>query len=144
MTTLEAYAYLWDGSEPGWKLHWTNRQLWRIRIVFSGSQPTTSEIRALRKLLPELRALSARDAVTTLRTAPHYDLPDPVGNIEMRSVVDRAKALDLEAEATVEDHSCGVPIRDDRMLIIEDDAIAREICERMKAAGVPVEHTEVD
>ena len=144
MTTLETYAYLWDGSEPGWKLHWTSCLMWRIRIVFSGLRPTTSELRALRKLLPELRALTVREAVTTLSAKSHYDLPEPVGNIEKGRIVNRANALGLEAVTTVEDCSLGLPVRGGMMLLIEDDAIARQVCERMKAAGVPMEHSEVD
>jgi len=144
MPDLDDYAHLWDGSEPGWTLRSTQQRTWRIRFVFSDSKPTMSEVRTLRQLLPGLRALPAREAVKRLSAAPYYDLPEPTSNIEMRSLVDRAKALGLVVEATVEDHSWELPVRGGSVLLIEDDTTARRVCERMRAAGVPVEHIEVD
>lgn len=144
MPDLDDYAHLWDGSEPGWRLHVTNHLMWRIRIVFSDSRPTTRELRAMRRLLPELRAQPVREVMASLGCASSYDLPAAVGNIEMYDLMRRAEALGLNAKATVEDHSWGVPVRDGCALVIEDEQLARRVWEQMEAAGVPVHFTEVD
>lgn len=139
MAEVEAYAYLWDGSEPGWKLRWTRRPAWRIRVVFAGAQPTKDEVRALRLLVPELGVLAAKDVLADLGDASHYDWPEAVGSSEKDVILERAAKLELKVDVVEEDHGVGVPVRNGEPLVIEDDAVAREVCARMEAAGVEVE-----
>ena len=144
MKELDDYAYLWDGSDPGWRVRHIHHRVWRLEIVFGHDGPSTSEIRALRKLLPSLGSLPAREAFATLEGTPRYQLAEPVGAIERRWILDRTDALGLTVEATAEDLGSSIPVRNDEVLLIEDDDVAREVVARMQAAGVRMEHIEVD
>lgn len=107
MTDLDEFAFLWDGSQPGWRLRWINSQVWHVRVRFAPGGPT-------------------------------------LGNIEMRSWVEQARAVGLETEVEVEERSVFLPIRDGEVLIIEIDELARRVGARMKAEGLPVDVIEED
>ena len=68
MTDLDEFAFLWDGSQPGWRLRWINSQVWHVRVRFAPGGPT-------------------------------------LGNIEMRSLLEHARAPGLKPEVDVEDRS---------------------------------------
>lgn len=144
MSSLDVYAYLWDGSDPGWELLWTSRVTWRVRVLFDGPWPARHELRKLRKLVPALGSLPARDCARALEGCTHYAYPESVGNIERGSILEHARALGLRTDVAVEDRSSGLPVRNDEVLIIEDGELARQVCERMKAEGVPVRLAELD
>lgn len=144
MTDLDEFAFLWDGSQPGWRLQWINSQVWHVRVRFAPEGSTVDEIRRLRQLVPSFGALTAREAMAQLRGKSVFDLPEPLGNIETRSLVEQARALGLETEVEVEERSTFLPIRDGEVLIIEIDELARRVGERMKAEGLPVDLIEED
>lgn len=143
--SIDEHRHLWDGSEAGWTLHQFNRLAWRISFPFSPDGPTQSDIVALRKLLPELRSTPISNVLDELRGRMSYDVPDELGNIDMRDLMDAANKLGLQPKAESIDRGGYLPVHTDGgAMIIEDDDIAALVAERMLAAGVPVTEVHVD
>ena len=143
--TLDKYRHLWDGSEPGWTFHRFDRVVWRISFSFSPDGPTQTDILALRKLLPDLRAQPISDVVGNLRGQTEFKLPNELGNIAMRNLVDAAKKMGLQPDTEPIDNGGYLPVHSDgSAMIIEDDNVAALVAERMRAAGVPVTEIHVD
>ena len=143
--TLDEYRHLWDGSEPGWTLHRFDRIVWRITFNFAPDGAAQSDLIALRKLLPALRAQPISNVVASLRGQSSYELPEELGNIDMRNLMDAAKTLGLETHAESIDRGGYLPVHTDgSALIIEDDDESKLVAERMLAAGVPVTEIHVD
>jgi hypothetical protein len=143
MAGLDDFAFLWDGSQSGWRIRKTYHRTWHVWVMLSQG-PTVDEIRRVRQLDPSLGSLSAREAMARLRGATTVELPGPVGNIEMRVLVERARALGLQTRVELEDRSSCLPVRNGEALLIEPDDLARQVVERMEAAGLPVNLVEVD
>jgi hypothetical protein len=80
---LKAYSRLWDGSEPGWTVvrHIEDRE--RLSVIFAQEGATIADIKALRTVLPELKAKAASAALAELKGKPNYCLasssPGPLG-----------------------------------------------------------------
>lgn len=144
MADLDDFAFLWDGSQQGWRLQKINHRTWHVWVMLSTEGPTVDEIRRVRQLDPSLGSLGAREAMARLRGATTVELPGPVGNIEMRALVERARALGLQTRVELEDRSSCLPMRNGEALLIELDDLARQVVERMEAAGLPVDLVEVD
>ncbi|GAB5517732.1 hypothetical protein [Rhodopirellula baltica] len=143
--TLDEYRHLWDGSEPGWTLHRFDRIVWRITFSFAPNGAVQSDIIALRKLLPALRAQPISNVVASLRGQASYELPEELGNIDMRNLMDAANTLGLEPHAESIDRGGYLPVHaDGSALLIENDDESKLVAERMLAAGVPVTEIHVD
>ena len=143
--TLDEYRHLWDGSEPGWTLHRFDRVVWRITFSFPANGPSQSDILALRKLLPAFRAQPISQVLAHLRGQTAYELPDELGNIDMRNLMDSASELGLQPNAEPVDRGGYLPVHSDgSAMIIEDDDESALVAEQMLAAGVPVTEIHVD
>ncbi len=145
MTAIDAYRHLWDGSEPGWKIHHIERVMWRITFAFEGDGPTECEVAAMRILLDEFRNIPAVDVWRRLRGCASYTAANEQGNIDSRSLIDAALNLGLSARAEPIDRGGYIPVSPDgTALVIEDDEIAGQVTQKMIAAGIPVEIVHVD
>ena len=143
--TLDEYRHLWDGSEPGWTLHRFDRTVWRITFSFASNGPSQSDIIALRKLLASLCSKPISQVLAQLRGQAAYELPNELGNIEMRNLMDTARELGLQPNAESIDRGGYLPVHSDgSAMIIEDDAESALVAEQMLAAGVPVTEIHVD
>lgn len=140
---LDEFAYLWDGSQPGWELHWTNHLVWRVTVHLTGGS-SPGEVSRLRKLIPELGAMSALHAYRAVQGQTSIPYPGELGNIEKGSVLRRAEELGLRVTAEVRDCSGGVPYRDGFVLHIEDEDLVRRVCDKMRASGCRVQLEEAD
>ena len=56
---VAAVAYLWDGSQPGWRLRVSHRHERRIVLHFGPSGPSVQELAAMREVFAELRGRTA-------------------------------------------------------------------------------------
>ena len=108
--TLDEYRHLWDGSEPGWTLHRFDRTVWRITFSFASNGPSQSDIIALRKLLASLCSKPISQVLAQLRGQAAYELPNELGNIEMRNLMDTARELGLQPNAESIDRGGYLPV----------------------------------
>jgi hypothetical protein len=143
MAELDDFAYLWDGSQSDWEVERTHYDLWKVEVVFD-TAPNVEQARALRRLFPHVRDLGARDAFRMLANATRVGAPGLLSGIEANELARRAAELRLEVEMEAFDHGSMVPVRHGVVLAIEDPELAREVCRRMLAAGVPVVEVEAD
>lgn len=145
MCTIDEYRHLWDGSEPGWKLHRVHCTVWRMTFRFSDSGPTGSEVLSLRRLLDAFRDQPMTEVWAQLRRRPSYAVGHELSEIEMRRLAERARQASLRFTAEPIDRGGYLPIAPDgSALIIEDDDLAARVIRRMLDAGVPVEMIEAD
>ena len=143
--TLDEYRHLWDGSEPGWTLHRFDRIVWSITFSFAANGPSQSDIIALRKLLPALRAQPLSQVLAELRGQSVYEMPDELGNIDMRNLMDAANKLGLQPNAESIDRGGYLPVHTGgNAMIIEYDDVAARVAEKMLAAGIAVTEVHVD
>lgn len=142
---IEEYCFLWDGSEDGWELHYTDHLIWTAKFHFGDSGASQKEIIALRKLIPELGKLSLSESVKMLKRETSYICKTHYGNIESRSLADESKVLGLKCELVSKQIGGYLPVRNGLALVIEDEEISKIACQKMKDAGMPViAHTHVD
>lgn len=147
MTTpddLEALSYLWDGSQPGWAFRWRHHVVCTVTIHLEGPPSTPSEVSRIRKLVPEFGAISAAEAYRALAGRTSIQYPGELGHIEKRWVLERAARLGFRTSTESRDLSGGLPFRDGFVLLIEDQELARRVCEKMREAGCPILLEEVD
>lgn len=140
---LEELAYLWDGSQPGWELHWTDRVVWVVTVYLAGGS-TPSEVSRLRKLIPSLGAMTATEAYRAVAGEPSILYPGELGQIEKRQVLERAAALGFRVTVESRDRSGGLPVRNGFAVLIEDDDLMRRVCDKMRESGCPVIYSHAD
>lgn len=142
---LQELAFLWDGSQPHWKLQHIDYALYWVTFLFAESGPTATEIIGIRKTLDEFRDQPMQQVLSKLRAKNSYKLLRSLTNLEMRSLVEEANEHGLKV--TVDGRQTGgyVLISPDMMaFLIEDEKLRAAAIDRMIAAGVPVEHIHVD
>jgi len=145
MPGIDEYRYLWDGSEPGWRLRETDFTVHYISFCFGECGPSKADVLALRRLLDEFRDRPMHEVWNQLRGSESYTIPRDFTNLEMRSLVERAERAGLTVTLDGEQRGGYLPISaDGGALIIEDDELAKAVAEKMIAAGVPVEHEHID
>lgn len=143
--SLDEYAYLWNGTQPGWRLQYFCRMEWLITFRFSLNGPTLEEVRKLRGLPDEFRDTPTSEVWNRLRGQQSYTLADARSNLEMRRLTEDAGRLQLPVSVEARDDSGYLPVHVDGFaLVIEDDTIADKVARRMIEAGVEVEEIHVD
>lgn len=136
---------MWDGSQPGWTLQHFDRIEWAVTFNFASTGPSAREVSSLRTLLDAFRDLPMSDVLAQLRGLQTYTTPEPLGNLEMRWIVDRANRIGLDTTPSPTDRSGYLSVFSDcSAMIIEDDDLAAQVTQRMLDAGVPVQHIHVD
>lgn len=140
---VEDYRFLWDGSEPGWVLVHVSRQTVKLSLVFGDKGPDLRQVKAIRKVVLAYAALPASEALASLRGKPSIDLGE-FESREARSLARDCRDLGLVVEEEVIDHS-GYSLFNERTKIrlrIEDDALARQVCEEARSRKLPVQYIE--
>jgi hypothetical protein len=143
---LAALAYLWDGSEPEWSLRELRRQERRLVIVFEASGATARDLASLREVFDEFRDRPAQELWEELSGNGRIAIERVYSPKDVERVVDAATARGLKVELSARESIGYVPVNTHTQsaLLIEDDELAREVAERMLAAGVACEIADVD
>jgi hypothetical protein len=144
MKSTEHYRYLWDGTEPEWVLLRVNRQVVNLTLVFGPSGPSPNEITGVRRAVPAYAALSSSEALARLRGNALVHLGD-FDSREARRIADACRKNGCEIRELVRDESGYLPLneRTNACLLIEDNALSKEVCEEALKHGVRVRHVEV-
>ncbi len=140
---VDEYAYLWDGSDPGWTLNHTRWHSAELALVFAASGPSVKEIVALRSALPTYAARSAAEILSALGGCERVALGTHPA-FEARGIADRCRGVGLAVDWVAKDVSRYVPSNDvtGSWLIIEDNELARRVYDRAIREGIRVVHTD--
>jgi hypothetical protein len=137
------YAFLWDGSDPGWTV-----QYWHFHtavLIVRFPRPADARIvAALRLRLPELRARTARDVLAELRGTTRYVVDASL--YEARRLAERFDDSGFTLELGRDGYVRRVLYNrlEDRALRIEDDALAALVCACAVERGLEEVEVEVD
>ncbi|HDS1674546.1 TPA: hypothetical protein QEL58_000016 [Stenotrophomonas maltophilia] len=139
----DEYAYLWDGSDPGWTLNHTRWHSAELALVFAPSGPSIKEIVALRSALATYAARSAAEILSELRGCERVALGTHPA-FEARGIADRCRGVGLAVEWVARDVSRYVLSNNvtGSWLIIEDNEFARSVYDRAMREGIRVVHTD--
>jgi hypothetical protein len=143
MTSVDRYQYLWDGTEAGWVLLRINRWTVSLSVVFADEGSTAADVKALRRAIPSLGALSAADALASLRGRQRVELGEFEAR-EARRVAGACRKAGLVVLEEAQDRSGYVPFNESTNsgLVIEDDALHEAVMEAALQHGVAVMHVE--
>jgi hypothetical protein len=135
---IDDYHYLWNGSED-WVLSAHYNSQASVKISFAGKQPTSKEIAAIRKLIPIYRNTPVIEVKSLLSHQKEIDL-GVLSWSETNRMIEYSRELDLEVIAVDSSHTSYLPINrsTNQALLIEDNALANRIIEKMLKLGVPV------
>lgn len=137
--SIEKYQYLWDGSDEGWVLHFTDHVVWYITYLFSSLGPSKDEIVALRKVVPEFKGRTLSDVLKMVKSVQDYKVENSYGNIEAKRLGGEIRNLGLKFKMEAVQIGGYLPVSKDNVaLVIEDDQINIAVCKKMLEAGVPV------
>jgi hypothetical protein len=142
---LERYAFVWDGSWPGWRLEETSYQVSVVVVVFPPEGPTLAEIRALRVLDETLGALPVREVFARVGKQARVVLGRYTGKSlrRMRLAAEAAGLRVVEEEARSL-WCCLVHVGTGRRIQIEDEDDGRRLAAAMRARGLPIVLIEAD
>lgn len=129
---MSNYSHLWDGTEPSWVLLQVHRQT-----------STLLEIQALRRVVPEFAALSARQAVLQLRGRWRIDLGEMEFR-EARRLIERLRDCRLRVEEQTLDRGGYLPFNEvsKMALLIENEVESRAVAAEALRQGIPVRQVE--
>lgn len=145
MDDLSEFSFLWDGSEPGWTLIRGSHTEWTITVAFTSPGATVQDVRALRLAVPEFRDQTASSVFSAVRGVASIVVADSVGNTTCRERLQALERNGLKATAEARVIHWGQPMSKDQMvLLIEDEGLARAVAERMEREGLPVHQIEED
>lgn len=92
--SVNEYAYVWDGSDPGWTLNLRRWQYAELALVFAASGPSVKEIVALRSALPAYAARSAAEILSALRGCQRVALGTHLA-FEAKGIASRCRGAGL-------------------------------------------------
>ncbi|WP_315386469.1 hypothetical protein [uncultured Stenotrophomonas sp.] len=138
---IERYAYMWDGSQPGWTMLRIEEHHVHLALLFAPSGPTVREVAEVRSLVPALSELPAAQCHAALKGQARV----PVGRfdcLEAEKIVETFTERGLWIEMTSEDASGYLPRNEltGEVLIIEDNDLAQAVSVRAIAEGVRINH----
>ncbi|MDQ0038077.1 hypothetical protein J2W30_005864 [Variovorax boronicumulans] len=140
---MSSYSYLWDGTEPGWTLLKIHRSMTSVAVLFDERGPSIQEIQALRGAVPSFSTMSAQQAVQQLRESRRVDLGE-LDTRAARKLVKDLKDRGLRVEERSVDLTGYMPFNEisKRALVIEGEAMAKEVAAEGLRRGLPVRHVE--
>lgn len=138
---VERYAYMWDGSQPGWTMLRVEQHYMHLALLFATGGPSLREIADARSLVPALSELTAAQCHAALKGQVRVEL----GRFECSDaaeIVERFKERGLWISMTPEDASGYLPRNEltGEVLIIEDNDLAQAVSDRAVAEGVRIGH----
>ncbi len=142
---LEDFAHMWDGTDDGWTLHFFDRKEWQITVRFTTGRPTIQDITKLRNFDDVLLNLPASSLWGQLRDVDRYTLQTNFSSVDVHSKMQRGTELGFQCECVCIDRSGYLAVHlNGAAMIIEDDDEAKQVTQRMIAAGVPIVETHID
>ena len=143
---LALFAYLWDGSEPGWCLLATHRQERRIVLHLEKPGPSARDVVAMRDVFEEMRLQPADVIWAAVRDRELLVLDRLYSPTDALQLTQAARDRGLHVEVCSSDAVSHVPYNDRTRsaLIIDDDALALAVVNRMRREGVSIRIAEVD
>lgn len=143
METIEHYRYLWDGTHPEWVLLRLNHRTVSLTLSFGPSGPNLNEIAGVRRAVPAYAALSSSEAFAKLRGRSLVELGE-FESSEARRITKICRMNGCQVLEHVQDRSGFLPLNEktNTCLVIEDEALSKEVCEEALKHGVRVRHIE--
>jgi hypothetical protein len=137
------YAHLWSNPNDGWVLLRINREALSLTVRFSGDGPNLREVAAMRSAVPQFNAMPPSEAFEALKGRTEI----PLGQFdsqEGRRLAEKCKNHGLSLNIVAIDHSGYLPFNEktSMSLIIEDDALAKQVYQEALARGIRVKHIE--
>ncbi len=145
---IEDYKYLWDGSQPGWALHYTDHVVWHLIFNFGYNGPGKKTIVKLHGFVPEFQNEKLPFVYKKVKGKSKYRTERYYEHIIEAKELER-KAYDVGLNIELEPCQIGgyLPMYNRNIaLAIDDDEMAKEIEKKMLEAGVKVieEHDDSD
>ncbi|WP_146012464.1 hypothetical protein [Janthinobacterium sp. AD80] len=140
---LHPYQYLWDGSQPGWGLTHINSQHTGLALQFSVPGGSAQERLSARKTIEEFKPLSIQQVTTRLHGCKLF----PLGQFEAKearriAAQARQQGLTVLEEPSSTVHFLPTNLLSNRVLLIDDENLAKRVYEAAILHGVPVRHIE--
>ena len=134
---------MWNGTEAGWTIQVTRHNQHGVFVAFGDLGASVADVAKLRQLTEEYRDLSAIEARAIVgRRRADLGLRS---EIEARELECDGRELGLIVELECRSETSYLPVNEltNMTLIIEDDGLARRVCEEAIARGVKVVQVEV-
>jgi hypothetical protein len=142
---LERYAFVWDGSQPGWTLDVTHYQVAIVVAHFGPSGPTLTEIKALRELDETLGALPIREVYARVGKQSRVVLGRYAGMLLRRIHLGaQAAGIQVTEESARSTWFSLIHAASGRRIDIADEDEGRQLVEAMQARGRRVGIIEAD
>ncbi len=146
MSTTEVlqYQYLWDGSRPGWVLTRLNGNYVDLSLKFEITGPSTRELLAVRRTVSEFKSQPLHQVIARLSGSPTY----PLGRFESkdaRSIAASCRKEGLNVVEEIDNTPRFLPTNEitNSALLIEDNELAKRVCETALLHGIPVRQIEI-
>lgn len=143
MKNSSSYAYLWNNPNDGWVLLRINRQALSVTVKLPAEGPTLREVAAMRSVAPEFGVMPPSEAFAALKGRAEVSL-GKFESKEGRRLVESCQKHGLILDVVDHDESGYLPFNEktNMALVIEDDALAEQVCQEALTHGVRVKHVE--
>ncbi|TNC77957.1 hypothetical protein FHI69_01265 [Janthinobacterium lividum] len=141
---MHQYQYLWDGSQPGWELTHIAGNNIALSLQFSIPGGSARERMSVRKIVEEFKTLPLQQVTALLHGCQVFSLGE-FESKEARTIAFLARKeglIILEEPVNVVRY---LPTNrlNHRVLLIEDEDLAKRVYETALLNGLPVRHVEV-
>lgn len=137
------YAYLWDGSQPGWACIRLYGHHVSVSLTFDAGNASNSEIMSMRRVLPGYASLSLTEVIARTRDRKSIHLGCFVSD-EARSIVAACRLAKLPVFEAVVDSPQYMLANDvtGQRVTLEDNVQGAQVCNLAVQHGVPLRHVE--
>lgn len=141
---VESYAYLWDGSDPGWVLNHLYGHYIDLSLTFGPTGPSNRELMAVRRTVLAYKSLPVIQVSAQLRGSLSLSLGRFMSD-QARMIASECRKVGLRVVEKVINAPRFVLTNEiaGTIMLIEDDLLANEIFAAAIHHGVPVRHTEL-
>lgn len=143
---VDRFCFMWDGTQPGWKLIRYPHTVFLVEFEFEGSGPTKEELTALEEYLRRLPGESDEQLWARLRGCTGFGAGRPLGPKEMEGLRRLQRENDLKLEI--------LEVEPNEHLVLTPDgqhfpwvvfpSYRQAAVERMLDAGFVVEHGQLE
>jgi hypothetical protein len=131
-------SYLWDGSQPGWKVVESRDFTLRVELGTKLGELGATRQNALHDALGTACYNSLSSFQASVSLGYRDDAAAARVATALRAAGFAARVVEVSSYAIVRDTGDGRPL----LLLVEDDEHRTRLARRMIAAGVPVENAE--
>jgi hypothetical protein len=142
---VERYAFLWDGSEPGWTVERTCFGVAEVVAHFPDGGPSLADIKALRDLDETLGGLPVSAVYARLARAREVELGRHEGRLLRRIQQDAAAAgIRVSLRAARSTWYALVHRSTGRRITLDDESDGQRLFDEARRRGLPVGVIEAD